>query len=288
MLEWPHKELHEARWPTITHRRVAQYVSLYQSFLFQTTYFLVAHKNNVSLYDIVQKKFTDNFKFDDQVQCLAKCNPVTDSGSKSQTAVLVGSSRIWFIEQRSKKELKTKEAPQVNESLQHFNEDQAFDRQSTVKKASENDDLPLFKSENSIDIDGRAISWMVDKDNVSGLYILTDSQASEGKIYNEDFETSNRFYSYENERLNQESKGTENCFISVYSKGKITKLLHQQSFSANHTAISLKFTTQLVVYSGVTNELRDAVGTTKDHEYVKKDDLEIKLMIVNFKFDEKK
>ena len=29
MLEWPHKELHEARWPTITHRRVAQYVRLY-------------------------------------------------------------------------------------------------------------------------------------------------------------------------------------------------------------------------------------------------------------------
>ena len=61
------------RWKLVVHYRVSNYLKLYSCFLCYSTYFLVSHRNFVSVFDLKTNKWQQNIEFDDFVQCLALC-----------------------------------------------------------------------------------------------------------------------------------------------------------------------------------------------------------------------
>jgi len=58
-MPWSPKDIKtiDQSWSTIIHRRVAKYLKVFTCFLFYSTFFLVAHRNMVSIFDLNAKKF---------------------------------------------------------------------------------------------------------------------------------------------------------------------------------------------------------------------------------------
>ena len=72
----------DARWKTVVHSRISSHVKLYTSFLCYSTYFLVAHRNMVSVYDLRKNTWGINFEYDDIVRCLSLNNPTPIKAQK--------------------------------------------------------------------------------------------------------------------------------------------------------------------------------------------------------------
>ena len=53
------------------HDRIAPYFNLYKQFINFMTYFMVAHRNHVSMFDILRGKWTDMKTFKDTVRYIA-------------------------------------------------------------------------------------------------------------------------------------------------------------------------------------------------------------------------
>ena len=74
------------RWKLIVQNRMSNYLKLYSCFRMYSTYFLVAHRNLVSVFDLKTKEWQQNMEFDDFVQYLARCDKNTELElKKSQT-----------------------------------------------------------------------------------------------------------------------------------------------------------------------------------------------------------
>ena len=61
------------RWETAVNRRVSNYLKIFNCFIAYSTFFLVSHRNLVSVFDLTTNEWKQEIEFKDVVQCLALC-----------------------------------------------------------------------------------------------------------------------------------------------------------------------------------------------------------------------
>ena len=139
------------RWKLIVQNRMRNYLKLYSCFRMYSTYFLVAHRNLVSVFDLKTKEWQQNMEFDDFVQYLARCDKNTKLRyTKAHTEHYHKQAILddFTSDDHAVSNVATNVAVVVGNSM--INQ---------IKENKSGKKSMLFKSDDSKQLEGRALSW---------------------------------------------------------------------------------------------------------------------------------